>query len=192
MNNADNHTTSSNLENTIFTATLGGGCYWCLEAMFNRLKGISNVRNGFSGGVIDDPSYEAVCAGNTGHAEVIQFDYDPDIINYIEILKIYFTAHNPTTLNRQGNDVGTQYRSVVFFHDNFQRLAAEEIIKFLEKNHIWKDIVTEIEPFEMFYAAPDYHEDYFARNPNEGYCQMVIAPKVSKFNELFAEKLNDV
>lgn len=192
MNNADNHTTSSNLENTIFTATLGGGCYWCLEAMFNRLKGISNVRNGFSGGVIDDPSYEAVCAGNTGHAEVIQFDYDPDVINYIEILKIYFTAHNPTTLNRQGNDVGTQYRSVVFFHDNFQRLAAEEIIKFLEKNHIWKDIVTEIEPFEMFYAAPDYHEDYFVRNPNEGYCQMVIAPKVSKFNELFAEKLNDV
>lgn len=189
MNKSSNHTTEQPLENTIFTATLGGGCYWCLEAMFSRLKGVGTVKNGFSGGVIDKPTYEAVCTGNTGHAEVIHFDYEPDTISYVEILKIFFTAHNPTTLNRQGNDIGTQYRSAVFFHDNFQRLVAEEMIKYLEKHNIWNDIVTDVMPFEAFYPAPDKHDDYFNRNPNESYCQLVIAPKLNKFNELFAEKL---
>lgn len=170
-------------------ATLGGGCFWCLEAIFKQIKGIGQIRSGFSGGHTDHPTYEAVCQGDTGHVEVIQLTFDPEIINYVEILKIFFTIHNPTTLNRQGNDVGTQYRSAVFYHDNFQQMVAEEIIKYLEKNHIWQNIVTEIRPFDIFYPADANHDNYFENNPEHPYCQAVIAPKVSKFRELFVANL---
>lgn len=177
-------------ENTVFTATLAGGCFWCLEAIFRDLKGISNVQSGFAGGQTSNPSYKEVCNGDTGHAEVIQFNYDPDAINYVEILKIFFTIHNPTTLNAQGNDVGTQYRSAVFYHDKHQKIVAEEIINYLENNNIWDGIVTEINAFEAFYPAGDEHHDYFSNNPENRYCQLVIAPKLTKFRELFQEKLN--
>lgn len=180
---------NNNVTNTVFTATLAGGCYWCLEAMFNRLDGVSNVVSGFSGGQTLDPTYEAVCAGDTGHAEVIHFDYDPAVIDYITLMKIFFTVHNPTTLNRQGNDVGTQYRSAVFYHDDYQKMVSEEIIKYLTDQGIWKNIVTEIVPFQQFYAAKAEHHDYFANNPENNYCQLVVAPKLEKFTELFAEKL---
>lgn len=175
--------------NSIFTATLAGGCFWCLEAIFRDLKGVSNIQSGFSGGQSDNPTYEEVCKGDTGHAEVIQFDYNPEIINYVDILKIFFTIHNPTTLNAQGNDVGTQYRSGVFYHDDYQRYVAESIIRYLEDNDIWSDVVTEITPFEKFYSAGDEHENYFNNNPENQYCQVVVSPKVKKFRELFADKL---
>lgn len=187
--NSTNQQPTEQLVNTVFTATLAGGCFWCLEAMFSRLNGISNVRSGFSGGHSENPDYQSVCSGETGHAEVIHFDYDPDILDYVEILKIFFSIHNPTTLNQQGNDVGTQYRSAVFYHDDFQKMATEEIIKFLEAQAIWTSVVTEITPFSTFYPADAEHDDYFANNPQNPYCQNVVAPKIEKFTELFAEKL---
>lgn len=187
--NSTDQQPAEKLVNTVFTATLAGGCFWCLEAMFSRLNGISNVRSGFSGGHSENPDYQSVCSGETGHAEVIHFDYDPDILDYVEILKIFFSIHNPTTLNQQGNDVGTQYRSAVFYHDDFQKMATEEIIKFLEAQAIWTSVVTEITPFSTFYPANAEHDDYFANNPQNPYCQNVVAPKIEKFTELFAEKL---
>lgn len=177
------------IEKEIKTATLGGGCYWCLEAIFQTLKGISNIKPGFSGGDTESPTYKAVCQGDTNHAEVIQFDYDPTVIDYVEIMKIFMTMHNPTTLNQQGNDIGTQYRSIIFYHDEHQKFVAEEIIKYLESNKIWQNIVTEIVPFELFYSAEADHYNYFKNNPQNRYCQMVIHPKVEKFRELFKEKL---
>ncbi|MGY0400080.1 MAG: peptide-methionine (S)-S-oxide reductase MsrA [Ostreibacterium sp.] len=177
-------------QNTVFTATLAGGCFWCLEALFSRLKGISNLRSGFSGGQTNNPTYTAVCHGHTEHAEVIHFDYNPNVIDYVEILKIFFTSHNPTTLNCQGKDVGTQYRSAIFYHDDFQEMVAKEIIQFLETNKIWKNIVTEITPFTAFYPAGEEHNNYFDNHSENQYCQLVIAPKVDKFQTLFADKLN--
>lgn len=171
------------------TATLAGGCFWCLEAIFQTLKGISDIKPGFAGGDTDSPTYKSVCQGDTNHAEVIQFCYDPDVIDYVEIMKIFMTVHNPTTLNQQGNDMGTQYRSAVFYHDEHQKFVAEEIIKYLEDNKIWQNIVTEIVPFEIFYPAEQEHFDYFTNNPENRYCQAVINPKVAKFRELFQEKL---
>lgn len=188
LNSPDSSTTG--LQNTVFTATLAGGCFWCLEAMFTSLKGVSNLRSGFSGGQDENPDYKTVCGGETGHAEVIHFDYDPAVIDYVELLKCFFSVHNPTTLNRQGNDVGTQYRSAVFYHDDFQKMATEEMIKYLESQKIWQGIVTEVVPFSAFYDAGDEHHEYFDNNPENTYCQFVVAPKVEKFRALFAEKLN--
>jgi peptide-methionine (S)-S-oxide reductase len=172
------------------TATLAGGCFWCLEAVFLRLRGVRRVESGYSGGHVENPGYRAVCTGTTGHAEVVQVDFDPEEISYRELLEVFFAIHDPTTLNRQGADVGTQYRSAIFYHDEAQKQAAERTIAELEEQKIWDDpIVTEIVPLERFYPAEDYHREYYDRNPEQGYCQVVISPKVSKLRQKFAEKL---
>ena len=171
-------------------ATLAGGCFWCLEAVYNDLRGVESVVSGYAGGRIPDPSYEAVCTGATGHAEVIQITFDPDVISYRELVEVFFTIHDPTTLNRQGNDIGTQYRSAIFYHSPDQKQIAEEVISEIERSHIWKDpIVTEVTPLDVFYPAEEYHQRYFERNPNQGYCTVVISPKVSKFRKQFLSKL---
>lgn len=172
-------------------ATFGSGCFWCTEAMFKRLKGISNVKSGYSGGHAENPTYKQVCTGETGHAEVIQLDYDPKVISYDELLEVFWKTHDPTTLNRQGNDVGTQYRSAVFYHNEEQRQLAESYKKKLDDSEIWPDpIVTEITAFEKFYPAEEYHNDYFSQNESQPYCALVVAPKVEKFKKIFAEKLS--
>ncbi len=171
------------------TATFGGGCFWCLEAIFQTLDGISDIKPGFAGGRVEDPSYKQVCQGDTNHAEVIQLTYDPAIIDYVELMKVFMTMHNPTTLNQQGADVGTQYRSIILYHDDYQQRVATEIIKFLEENKIWEGVVTEVQPFEHFYSAEAEHYDYFRNNPENQYCQLVINPKLEKFKALFPEKL---
>ncbi len=171
-------------------ATLGGGCFWCLEAIYDQLRGVEDVVSGYAGGRVSNPSYQAVCTGTTGHAEVVQVVYNTDVISYEEILKVFFSIHDPTTLNRQGADAGTQYRSVIFTHTPDQQEVAERVIKELNDAKLWDDpIVTQIEPFHTFYPAEDYHQEYFARNPNQGYCRMVIAPKVAKFRKYYLEKL---
>jgi peptide-methionine (S)-S-oxide reductase len=171
-------------------ATLAGGCFWCLEAIYDDLKGVTHVESGYSGGTVANPSYERVCSGLTGHAEVVQITFDTQEITFKELLQIFFTIHDPTSLNRQGADVGTQYRSAIFFHNQEQRQIAEQTIAEIEAEKIWsKPIVTQLEAFEAFYPAEDYHTDYFRRNPYQGYCQVVIAPKVSKFRQKFTEKL---
>lgn len=165
-------------------ATLGGGCFWCTEAVFDGLKGVVSVESGYSGGDVADPTYEQVCTGKTGHAEVVQVTFDPQIVSYEDLLKVFFTVHDPTTLNRQGNDVGTQYRSVIFYHDENQKKTAENVINEIASEKIWDDpIITELSPFKTFYKAEDYHQEYFANNPNQGYCRIVIAPKVAKFRD---------
>jgi peptide-methionine (S)-S-oxide reductase len=171
-------------------ATLGGGCFWCLEAIYDQLIGIEEVVSGYSGGHIDNPTYEQVCGGITGHAEVMQIKYDTSIISFKEILGVFFAFHDPTTLNRQGADVGTQYRSVVFYHTDEQKTITEQAIAKFEAERLWPNpIVTEITPLDIFYPAEDYHQDYFARNPRQGYCSVVIAPKVAKFRKQYLEKL---
>lgn len=175
---------------TTETATLGGGCFWCTEAVFDDLKGVTKVESGYSGGDVPDPSYELVCTGRTGHAEVVQVTFDPDEISYDDVLRIFFTVHDPTTLNRQGNDVGTQYRSVIFYHDEEQKKTAEKIMKEISMERIWDDpLVTELSPFRAFYRAEGYHQDYFANNPDQGYCRVVIAPKVAKFRSHYRDRL---
>ncbi len=171
-------------------ATLAGGCFWCLEAIFDNLKGVTDVVSGYSGGSLPDPSYEQVCTGRTGHAESVQVTFDPALISFREILQVFFTIHDPTTLNRQGADVGTQYRSAIFYHTPEQKAAAEEVISQLTAEKIWdRPVVTELKPFTMFYPAEDYHQEYFARNPYQPYCQIVIAPKVAKFRKKYMERL---
>ena len=171
-------------------ATLAGGCFWCLEAVYDQLRGVEKVENGYAGGSKPNPSYEAVCTGTTGHAEVVQITYDPAQISFRDLLDVFFTIHDPTTLNRQGADTGTQYRSAIFYHDDNQKKVAEETIAQLEQQKTWDDpIVTEVVPLEKFYPAEDYHRDYFERNPQQGYCRIVIAPKVSKARSHFLEKL---
>ena len=171
-------------------ATLGGGCFWCMETVFNEIKGVEKVKSGYSGGTIPNPSYEQVSRGATGHAEVVQVTFDPDVISFKEILEIFFTMHDPTTLNRQGADVGTQYRSVIFYHSEQQRATAEQVIKELNEEKIWDDpIVTQMEPFKAFYEAEDYHKDYFKRNLDQPYCRVVIAPKIAKLHKLYLSKL---
>lgn len=171
-------------------ATFAGGCFWCTEAIFDRLKGVNSVVSGYSGGHVINPAYREVTSGNTGHAEAIQLTYDPAIISYVELLEIFFKTHDPTTLNRQGADVGTQYRSAVFFHTEEQRKLAEEIIVALDKEKIWKNpIVTEVTAFSNFYPAEEYHQEYFDNNSGQGYCRMVIQPKVEKFEQVFRDKL---
>ncbi len=171
-------------------ATLGGGCFWCLEAVYDELRGVEEVVSGYAGGAVANPSYEQVCTGTTGHAEVVQVTFDPRQISYQELLEVFFTIHDPTTLNRQGGDVGTQYRSAVFYHTPAQKEEAERVITALTVNGVWPSpIVTEVAPLEVFYPAEDYHQDYFERNPYQGYCRMVVAPKVAKFRKQFLEKL---
>jgi peptide-methionine (S)-S-oxide reductase len=171
-------------------ATFAGGCFWCTEAFFTDLKGVEKVVSGYAGGKVASPSYEQVCGGDTGHAEAIQITFDPKVIGYSDLLRIFFTVHDPTTLNRQGADSGTQYRSAVFTHNDAQKLAAEEVVKEVTAKHIWDNpIVTEVTPFTNFYPAETYHQDYYAQNPNQGYCRVVIAPKVTKFREHYRELL---
>lgn len=172
------------------TITLGGGCYWCVEAVYEMLDGVVDVRSGYSGGKVVNPSYEAVCSGKTGHAEVIQVAFDSTKTSIDEILKVFFTVHDPTTLNRQGADVGTQYRSVIFYHDDQQRKLAKSIIQALNDEKVYPSkIVTEVSPLEIFYVAEDYHQDYYARNAEQGYCRMVIQPKIDKFEKVFSERI---
>jgi peptide-methionine (S)-S-oxide reductase len=170
--------------------TLGSGCFWCTEAVFQQLKGVESVVSGYSGGHVENPSYEQVTTGRTGHAEVCQIKFDPEQISYEELLEVFFDTHDPTTLNRQGNDVGTQYRSAIFYHSEEQREIAERVKAELDTKGVWKNpIVTEITPFEKFYQAEDYHQNYFRNNPNQGYCRMVIAPKLDKFEKVFKLKI---
>lgn len=171
-------------------AILGGGCFWCLEAVYEQLIGVEKVESGYSGGTVDNPSYQQVCTGNTGHAEVVQITFDPQVVSFEELLEVFFTIHDPTTLNRQGADVGTQYRSVIFYHNEGQNATAERVIEKITAAGVWEDpIVTEVTPLTAFYRAEDYHQEYYRRNPGQGYCRVVIAPKVAKFRKQYLEKL---
>ena len=172
------------------TAVLGGGCFWCLEAVFDNLQGVKSVESGYMGGHIDKPSYRQVCGGDTGHVEVIRISFDADEISFPELLDVFFAIHDPTTLNRQGNDVGTQYRSVIFYTSDEQRLQAEQAIAALNASQAWPDpVVTAIEPAKEFFIAEDYHQEYFANNSYQPYCQFVVAPKVKKFQQKFADRM---
>jgi len=171
-------------------ATLAGGCFWCLEAIYDDLKGVISVESGYSGGSVPKPSYELVCTGKTGHAESVRITYDPAVISYRDLLDVFFSIHDPTTLNRQGADVGTQYRSVIFYHTPEQKTEAERVMAEITAAHLWpKPLVTEVVPFQNFDVAEDYHQEYFRRNPDQGYCRMVIAPKVAKFRKHHLERL---
>jgi peptide-methionine (S)-S-oxide reductase len=170
-------------------ATLAGGCFWCLEAVFSEVEGILSVIPGYAGGSTDDPTYEQVCSGHTGHAESVQITFSPAVISYRDLLEIFFTVHDPTTLNRQGADAGTQYRSAIFFHDAGQQAAAAEVIAKLEKAGTWKKIVTQVAPLDKFYPAEAYHRDYYKKHPEQGYCRMVISPKVAKLRQKWAGRL---
>jgi len=170
------------------TATLGGGCFWCMEAVFQELEGVSKVESGYAGG-IGEPDYKEVCTGKTGHAEVIQIHFNPQVTTYDEILAVYFTIHDPTTLNRQGADVGTQYRSVIFYESESQKSTATSVLRELVKDKVYDDpIVTQVAPLDIFYRAEDYHQDYYSRNRTQGYCRAIIDPKVKKFREKFSSK----
>ena len=172
------------------TATLAGGCFWCLEAVFDNLQGVTDVVSGYAGGTTINPTYKQVCTGTTGHAEVVQIHFDPDVITFKDLLEVFFSIHDPTTLNRQGADVGEQYRSAIFFHTPEQKQTAEQVIRELSEEKIWPDpIVTEVTSITTFYPAEDYHQEYFANNPEQGYCQMVVSPKVAKFRKKFANRL---
>ena len=171
-------------------ADLGGGCFWCLEAVYDELRGVQQVVSGYEGGHVENPSYNAVCGGNTGHAEVVRVSFDPTVVSYEDILRVFFTIHDPTTLNRQGADVGTQYRSVIFYHDQTQKETAEKLIAELDAAAIWPNpIVTEVTPAETFYSAEDYHQEYYANNSYQPYCQVVINPKLAKFRQKYAARL---
>ncbi|WDF62832.1 peptide-methionine (S)-S-oxide reductase MsrA [Flavobacterium sp. KACC 22763] len=181
---------SQNKKANLETITLGGGCYWCVEAVYENLDGVKSVVSGFSGGKIANPTYEEVCTGETGHAEVVQITYDKNVTDINEIFKVFFTVHDPTTLNRQGADVGTQYRSVIFYKNDEQRKAAQSIIAELNKAKVYNSpIVTKVEPFKVFYKAEDYHQNYYSNNKNQPYCKMVIQPKIEKFEKVFKDKL---
>src|SRR5919199_5776026 len=171
-------------------ATLVGGCFWCLEAVYEELRGVEKVESGYSGGTVPNPTYRQVCTGITGHAEVVQVTFDPEVTSFKEILEVFFAIHDPTTLNRQGADVGPQYRSAIFYHDEEQKRVADEVVADLEARHLWDDpIVTEVTPFDAFYRAEDYHQEYYQNNEYQPYCQVVIAPKVAKFRKEYLEKL---
>lgn len=178
------------MNNNLQTATLAGGCFWCLEAVFDEVKGVHSVESGYAGGHVDNPSYREVCTGTTGHAEVVQIHFDPNVVSYRNLLNVFFAIHDPTTLNRQGADVGTQYRSAIFYHDDEQKRIAQELIEDLNAQKIWDmPIVTEVTKLDRFYMAEDYHQEYFAKNPYQPYCQAVVAPKVSKFRKHFLDIL---
>jgi peptide-methionine (S)-S-oxide reductase len=172
------------------TATLAGGCFWCMEAVFKEIEGVESVLSGYTGGSTGNPTYQEVCSDRTGHAEAVQVKFDPSKISYRQILEIFFSVHDPTAFNRQGADVGTQYRSAIFYKSDEQKNAAQELIGELDEAHIWeKPIVTQILPLNKFYPAEDYHRDYFARHPEQGYCQMVISPKLARLRRQWAERL---
>ena len=172
------------------TATLGGGCFWCLEAVFKELRGVTSVMSGYAGGHVPNPSYKAVCTGQTGHAEVVQVEFNPAELSYADLLRVFFTIHDPTTKDRQGNDIGPQYRSIILTHSDAQRQTAEAVMREIADAGIWPGkLVTEVVPLQVFYAAEPEHHDYFARNPWTGYCQVVVAPKVVKFRKQFADRL---
>lgn len=186
--------TQLNMENSqqqnLEMATLGAGCFWCVEVVFQRIKGVVKVESGYSGGKTENPTYKEVCSGNTGHAEVCQITFDKNQVSFTEILEVFFGTHDPTTLNRQGNDVGTQYRSAIFYHNEEQRKTAEKVIQTLTAEKVFeKPIVTEIVPFAKFYKAEDYHQNYYNNNPTQGYCYFVIRPKIEKLQKVFKEKL---
>lgn len=171
-------------------ATFGSGCFWCTEAVFQRLKGVSSVKSGYAGGLTESPTYRDICTGETGHAEVIQIEYDESVITFNELLEVFWKTHDPTTLNRQGNDVGTQYRSVIFYHDENQKELATSYKSKIAQEKVWSDpIVTEISPLPTFYEAENYHDDFYNENRSQPYCTFVIAPKVKKLQEIFADKL---
>jgi peptide-methionine (S)-S-oxide reductase len=175
---------------TAQTATLAGGCFWCLEAVFDDLQGVLSVESGYAGGETEHPTYQDVCNGTTGHAEVVRIEFDPALLPFNDLLRVFFSIHDPTSLNRQGADVGTQYRSAIFYHDEAQKQAAEEIIAELQAAQLWPNpIVTEVSPLGNYYPAEDYHQEYFANNPNQPYCAAVVAPKVAKFRKQFLERL---
>jgi peptide-methionine (S)-S-oxide reductase len=180
-----------NVENKVKeVATLASGCFWCTEAVFSIVKGVEKVESGYSGGSVANPTYEQVSAGTTGHAEAVQVTFDPGVISFKEILEIFFATHDPTTLNRQGPDVGTQYRSVIFYHNGEQKVTAEKVIAELNEEGIWDaPIITQVEPFKAFYVAETYHKDYYKRHPNQPYCQQVITPKLAKLQQRFLGKL---
>lgn len=181
-------TTHSKLD----TATFGAGCFWCVEAVFQQLRGVQTVESGYSGGHTQNPTYKEVCTGMTGHAEVCQITYDPSVISFTELLEVFWKTHDPTTLNRQGGDVGTQYRSAIFFHSKDQQLLAEEMKEKLDAAKIWNDpLVTEIVPFVEFYKAEAYHQEYYSQNASQPYCSLVITPKLEKFRKVFADKLKE-
>ena len=173
-------------------ATLAGGCFWCLEAVFNELKGVEKAVSGYAGGEVENPTYHEVCTGTTGHAEIVQITFDPQIVSFQELLEVFFTIHDPTTLNRQGADVGTQYRSAIFYHSPEQKNIATEVIAEFTRQGVWDDpIVTEIIPFEKFYDAEKYHQDFYSKEPANPYCQIVINPKLEKFRRRFADYLSE-
>jgi peptide-methionine (S)-S-oxide reductase len=178
------------MKENLTTATLAGGCFWCLEAVFDEIRGVESVESGYSGGKVPNPSYRDVCTGTTGHAEAVQVTFDPAVVSYRDLLNVFFGIHDPTTLNRQGADTGTQYRSAIFYHDDDQKAVAAQLIKELNEQHIWdQPIVTEVTRFDKFYVAEDYHQEYFANNRFQPYCMAVVAPKVSKFRKHFTEML---
>jgi peptide-methionine (S)-S-oxide reductase len=173
-------------------ATLAGGCFWCLEAVFDQLRGVEDVVSGYSGGTVPHPTYKQVCTGTTGHAEAVQITFDPSVITFRDLLDVFFTIHDPTTPNRQGDDVGTQYRSAIFYHTPEQQATAEQVIAELTAARVWDAaIVTEVTPFQAFYPAEDYHQEYFARNPDQEYCRLVVAPKVAKFRQQHLARLKE-
>ena len=171
-------------------ATLGGGCFWCTEAVFQELEGVAFVVSGYAGGEKPDPTYREVCSGTTGHAEVVQVSFEPTIVSYRQVLEVFFATHDPTTLNQQGGDIGTQYRSVIFYHSLEQKMLAAELIADLDRTDVFDSpIVTEIAPLEEFYPAEEYHQDYYRRNPEQGYCQVIINPKLAKFRSMFVARI---
>lgn len=178
------------MEDRTEIATLGGGCFWCLEAVYQQVEGVTAVESGYTGGHVDDPSYEQVCSGDTGHAEVVRVSFDPSVISYREILEIFFAIHDPTTLNRQGNDVGTQYRSVIYTHSDAQRATAEQVMADIAARQLYDaPLVTQLEPAQRYWRAEAYHQNYFRNHPEQGYCAFVISPKVATFRQRFAHRL---
>lgn len=185
-----NYHTMEPTQNKYEYATIGGGCFWCLEAIFSEVRGVQSVTSGYSGGTVKNPSYREVVSGRTGHAEVVQLFFNPEVISYRDILEIFFHLHDPTTLNRQGADVGTQYRSVIFFHNDEQEKIARQVFEEIDRSDLWENsLVTEISPLVEFYVAEDYHQNYYKNNPNQPYCTFVISPKLSKLRKLFKDKL---
>ena len=188
-----NDTTASSMTTTPETATLAGGCFWCVEAVFDDLTGVQSVESGYMGGHTLNPTYDDICTGRTGHAEVIRIAFDPALLSYADLLRVFFTIHDPTTLNRQGNDSGTQYRSAIFYHSDAQRQSAQEVIDEVTREGLYRAaIVTEVTAASTFYIAENYHQEYFARNPNQQYCLFVVAPKVAKFRQKFAARLKKI
>lgn len=190
LNIMEKKVSSTTSSATKAVATFGGGCFWCIEAVFNELQGVEKVISGYSGGAIENPTYRQVCSGNSGHVEVVQVTFNPALMSYEDILTVFFHVHDPTTPNKQGNDVGEQYKSIIFYHDDVQKASAEKVLKEIGTSGLWKNpIVTEIAKLNHFYVAEEYHQSYYKDNPNQGYCVFVISPKMKKFREQFKDKL---